>query len=62
MGGGIHSLYILGICIPVILTHVYFRFFIAFYAVFTGYLGLALVAGVYTSIGVFASSLTENQP
>ena len=30
-------------------------------AVFTGYLGLALVAGVYTSIGVFASSLTENQ-
>lgn len=30
-------------------------------AVFTGYLGLALLAGVYTSIGVFASSLTENQ-
>ena len=30
-------------------------------AVFTGYLGLALVAGVYTAAGIFASSLTENQ-
>ena len=30
-------------------------------AVFTGYLGLALLGGVYTSVGVFASSLTENQ-
>jgi len=30
-------------------------------AVFTGYLGLALLGGVYTSIGVFSSSLTENQ-
>ena len=30
-------------------------------AVFTGYLGLALVAGVYASIGLFASSLTDNQ-
>ena len=30
-------------------------------AVFTGYLGLALLGGVYTAIGVFASSLTENQ-
>jgi len=30
-------------------------------AVFTGYLGLALLGGVYTAIGVFSSSLTENQ-
>ena len=30
-------------------------------AIFTGYLGLALLGGVYTSVGVFASSLTENQ-
>ena len=30
-------------------------------AVFTGYLGLALLGGVYTAIGVFASSVTENQ-
>ncbi len=30
-------------------------------AVFTGYLGLALLAGVYTSVGIFASSITENQ-
>ena len=30
-------------------------------AVFTGYLGLALVGGVYASIGLFASSLTDNQ-
>ena len=30
-------------------------------AVFTGYLGLALLGGVYTSVGIFASSLTENQ-
>ena len=30
-------------------------------AIFTGYIGLALLGGVYTSIGLFASSLTENQ-
>ena len=30
-------------------------------AVFTGYLGLALLGGGYTSVGHFASSLTENQ-
>ena len=30
-------------------------------AVFTGYIGLALLGGVYTSIGLFASSLTDNQ-
>ena len=30
-------------------------------AVFTGYLGLVLLGGVYTAIGIFASSLTENQ-
>tara|TARA_B110000196_G_C20904723_1_gene547610 strand:- start:124 stop:780 length:657 start_codon:yes stop_codon:yes gene_type:complete len=30
-------------------------------AVFTGYLGLALLGGVYTAVGVFASSVTENQ-
>ncbi len=30
-------------------------------AVFTGYLGLALVGGVYASIGLFASGLTDNQ-
>ena len=30
-------------------------------AVFTGYLGLALLGGVYTAVGVFSSSLTENQ-
>jgi ABC-2 type transport system permease protein len=30
-------------------------------AVFTGYLGLALLGGVYTAIGIFASSVTENQ-
>ena len=30
-------------------------------AVFTGYLGLALLAGVYTSVGIFASCVTENQ-
>jgi len=29
--------------------------------VFTGYLGLLLMGGVYIGIGVFASSLTENQ-
>jgi ABC-2 type transport system permease protein len=30
-------------------------------AVFTGYLGLALVGGVYASIGLFSSALTDNQ-
>ena len=30
-------------------------------AVFTGYLGLALLGGVYTSVSLFASSLTDNQ-
>ena len=30
-------------------------------AVFTGYLGLALAGAVYTSVGIFASSLTDNQ-
>jgi len=30
-------------------------------AVFTGYLGLALLGGVYTAVGIFASSITENQ-
>tara|TARA_B000000557_G_scaffold262127_1_gene262327 strand:+ start:53 stop:766 length:714 start_codon:yes stop_codon:yes gene_type:complete len=30
-------------------------------AIFTGYLGLALLGGVYMSIGVFTSSLTDNQ-
>ena len=30
-------------------------------AIFTGYIGLALLGGVYTSIGLFSSSLTENQ-
>ncbi len=30
-------------------------------AVFTGYLGLALLGGVYTAVGIFASSVTENQ-
>lgn len=30
-------------------------------AVFTGYLGLALLGGVYTAIGIFSSSITENQ-
>ena len=30
-------------------------------AVFSGYLGLALLGGVYTSISLFASSLTDNQ-
>ena len=30
-------------------------------AVFTGYLGLALVGGLYCSIGTFASSVTDNQ-
>jgi len=30
-------------------------------AVFTGYIGLALLGGVYTAIGLFSSSLTENQ-
>ncbi len=30
-------------------------------AVFTGYLGLVLLGGVYTAVGVFSSSLTENQ-
>jgi len=29
--------------------------------VITGYLGLILMAGAYTSIGVFASSITDNQ-
>jgi ABC-2 type transport system permease protein len=29
--------------------------------VFTGYLGLLLMGGVYIAIGLFASSLTENQ-
>jgi ABC-2 type transport system permease protein len=29
--------------------------------VFTGYLGLLLMGGVYVGIGIFASSLTENQ-
>lgn len=29
--------------------------------IFTGYIGLLLLGGVYLSIGVFASSLTENQ-
>ena len=30
-------------------------------AVFTGYLGLALVGALYCSIGTFASSITDNQ-
>ena len=30
-------------------------------AVFTGYLGLALAGAVYTSVGTFASSITDNQ-
>lgn len=30
-------------------------------SVFTGYLGLALVGGVYASVGTFASSVTDNQ-
>ena len=30
-------------------------------AVFTGYLGLALAGAVYSSVGTFASSVTENQ-
>ena len=30
-------------------------------AVFTGYLGLSLLGGVYTAVGIFSSSLTENQ-
>ncbi len=30
-------------------------------AIFSGYLGLALLGAVYTSVGLFASSVTENQ-
>ena len=30
-------------------------------AVFSGYLGLALMGGVYAAIGIFSSSLTDNQ-
>ena len=30
-------------------------------AIFTGYLGLALAGAVYSSVGTFASSLTDNQ-
>ena len=30
-------------------------------AVFTGYLGLALVGAVYSAVGTFASSITDNQ-
>ena len=30
-------------------------------AVFTGYLGLALVGAVYSAVGIFASSITDNQ-
>ena len=30
-------------------------------AVFTGYLGLALAGAVYSAVGTFASSLTDNQ-
>ena len=30
-------------------------------AVFTGYIGLILLGGVYTAVSLFASSLTENQ-
>ena len=30
-------------------------------AVFTGYLGLALAGAVYSSVGIFASSVTDNQ-
>lgn len=30
-------------------------------AVISGYLGLLLISGVYTSIGIFASSITNNQ-
>ena len=30
-------------------------------AVISGYIGLALVGALYTSVGIFASSLTENQ-
>lgn len=30
-------------------------------SVLSGYLGLALVGGVYTSVGIFASSVTDNQ-
>jgi ABC-2 type transport system permease protein len=30
-------------------------------AIFSGYLGLALMGGVYAAIGIFSSSLTDNQ-
>ena len=30
-------------------------------AVFTGYIGLALLGGVYTAVSLFASSLSDNQ-
>ena len=30
-------------------------------AIFTGYLGLALAGAVYSSVGTFASSITDNQ-
>ncbi len=57
------SLILIGLCVTLIhyINLIFVGSNIDHGAVFTGYLGLALLGGVYTAIGLFASSLTENQ-
>ena len=57
------SLIIIGLLVTLIhfLTLVQVGTNIDYGAVFTGYLGLALAGAVYSSIGTFASSITDNQ-
>ncbi len=57
------SLILIGLCVTLIhyINLIFVGSNIDHGAVFTGYLGLVLLGGVYTAIGLFASSLTENQ-
>ncbi len=57
------SLVLLGLGATVIhfITLIFTGTNIDYGAVFTGYLGLALMGGTYTAIGAFASSVTDNQ-
>ena len=56
-------LILLGLCSTLIhyLTLCYVGTSIDHGAVLTGYIGLALLGGVYTAVSLFASSLTDNQ-
>ncbi len=56
-------LILLGLLATIIhfITLVKFGIKIDYGALFTGYIGLALVGSMYASIGIFASSITDNQ-